>query len=278
MVSVSIKTDLQELQAFLGGAYARGHPRDKDVNDLDTALGNLAANKKTAEALAAVKTALREGSWFREVLLEHQDDAEFERAMALCVSISQSLRWVTCDSGPVPVAGKWEALPVMGFGDNPATHPIFDELDKCGCVQRSLDRYVMFVENRLPGGQRLPQFCQVEVDTLKDMKKQCPEPSDLLNMVLSGGSIAWFYQTSYLQSKGNFCRSALLAALPAVMAQLDKCERMCGEAFPHRFVDVRTRMYLSCKENYAEWRALAEAQLRQSVGMGRRCCVRRHPL
>lgn len=273
MVSVCIRKDMEELQAFLRDAYARGHPRDKDVECLDTALGIIAANKTTAEALAAVKTALSEGSWFRTVPLEHQDDAEFERAMALCVSISRDLEWMTCGSYAAPVPGKWEALPVIGFGDDPDSNPIFDELDKCGVVRQSLERYVMFVEYRLPVGsasRQLPRDCQVEVGKLKEMIKKCPQGRDLLSMEFRTGvqRIAWSYQTSYFASGGNeFCRSALLAALPEVMAQLDKCEEMCRTAFPHTFVDVHTQMYQSCKDNYAAWQALAEPQLRQSVGM-----------
>ena len=75
-------------------------------------------------------------------------------------------------------------------------------------------------------------------------------------------------KTSYLASDGNqFCRSALLAALPAVMAQLDRCEGRCREAFPQTLVQVHARMYQSCKEAYAEWQALAAEQLRKTVRM-----------
>ena len=270
MVSLTMRTDMQQLQAFLHGAYARGHPRDGDVVAFDEALGNLVANKTTAVALAAIKTALSEGSWFMKVLSDHAGDADFDSAMQLCVRISGDLKWVTCEEGPVPVAGDWEALPVIGFHDNPDDNPLIHEIDWCTFVRDKVDHYVRFVESRL--GQ-LPPTCQDEMDKLKRMIEQCPASQKLLRWELNWDAgnderrgppktMTWYYHTSYLASRG-----ALLAALFDVMKQLDECDRRCKEAFPNTFEEERAENYQQCKIVYEEWQALAANKLRESVGM-----------
>jgi hypothetical protein len=78
----------------LGGEYLKGHPDEPDVIALREALENVLVNTAVETALAVIKRAVSEKSWFMIVLGEHQtpnDSVEFEKAKELCESLAASL-------------------------------------------------------------------------------------------------------------------------------------------------------------------------------------------
>jgi hypothetical protein len=79
----------------------------------------------------------------------------------------------------------------------------------------------------------------------------------------------WMYNTSYEEfSKTNECsRSALLANLPALMAQLDTCKNMFTFTFPQSqsfAMAIHNNSYNGCKETYKAWHALAVPKVQGS--------------
>ncbi len=96
MVSVGMRNELQELIEFLrlGVVYLNGHPNEPDVIALREAVENVLANTAVETALAVIKSAVSDGSWFRIVLDEHQtknDDVKFIRAMQLCERLAPAV-------------------------------------------------------------------------------------------------------------------------------------------------------------------------------------------
>ena len=279
MVSVGMRNDLQELKEFLmlGGEYLKGHPNDPDVIELRGALENVLANYCEETALAVIKRALREKSWFVTVLDEHQneyDDVEFKRAMELCESLSTSLKFVTGDPAPdQSVTGRWEELPPIPTHD-PESIPIWNELNKYSEIMCWLSRYIFHVESRLPlemEDKLLPPACQDEVNKLKMKIKEFPTSDQQLRFFISKkrpeGTLLYLYHTSYVEfsRRSKFSRSALLANLPALMAQLHKCKKVCTITIPQTdSMDLHDDMYDSCQEAYKAWHALAVSQLQGS--------------
>jgi hypothetical protein len=146
MVNDDVKGDLRELKAFLGGEYkATGHPYDTDteVIGLDMAIDNLVEGEQAQWAVSSIKSAVREGSWFRIVLREHLDNALFQRAIDLCESISKKLLLVTGDAyaASMPLGGEWQEFedPVDVWGD-----PLFHELDDYTQLRCKLSQYTSF--------------------------------------------------------------------------------------------------------------------------------------
>ena len=273
MVTVSMRADLQELDEFLGegGPYLRGHPEDKDVLALRAAMQKAFASPATTAtvaALADVKTAFTEGSWFMQVLREHAGDAEFERATELCVRTSDGLFLVTGDC-PAPVyssTGRWEDLPPVPMGA-PDTNPMWKELNHYSEIECYLSHYTYLLGTRMPmvlADRRLPSTCQVEVDELKKLKAEFPTSQHQLRMLFRPrpqGMFLYAYHSSYVEfsSTNKWSRSWLLASLPALLAQLEQCHRTCTFPVAESLRAEADRLYGQIKSSYAAWEALAAA-------------------
>ena len=273
MVTVSMRADLQELDEFLGegGPYLRGHPEDTDVLALRAAMQKAFASPATTAteaALAAVKTAFTEGSWFMQVLREHAGDVAFDRAMELCVRSAESLWLVTADC-PAPVyssTGRWEDLPPLPMQD-PASHPLWNELNKYSEIECYLSHYTYLLGTRMPtvlADGRLPSTCQVEVDKLKKLNVEFPTSQHQLRMLFRPrpqGMFLYAYHTSYVQfsSTNKWSRSWLLASLPALLAQLEQCHRTCTFPVAESLRAEADTLYDKIKNSYAAWEALAKA-------------------
>ena len=289
MVSVSMRNDVQELTNFLleGHEYLSGHTNDPDVIALRGALENVLANTAVQTALAVIKSAVSDGSWFRIVLEEHQtpnDSIEFKRAKELCESLAASLQFVTTDS-TVPdlsVTKTWKDLyinPARPYSD----YPLFQEIDKYCALMRILSGYILHVVNGFLADEedQLPPTCQVEVDTLRKMYAEFPVSSQLLRLTLprkraasyeewATTNLHWMYNTSYegFSRTNEFSRSALLANLPALMAQVDTCARVFTSTFKDGqqpfAMKIHDIKHECCQEAYKAWCALAVPKVRLS--------------
>ena len=276
MVTVSMRTDLQELDEFWGGGgpYLRGHPDDADVKKLRAAMEKAFASPATTAtvaALAEVKTAFTEGSWFMQVLRDHRGDAEFDRARELCVRTSDSLQFITGDC-PAPFGsstGRWEDLPPVPMHD-PESHPLWNELNKYSEIECCLSRYIYLVGTRMPmvlADGRLPITCQVEVDKLKKLNAEFPTCQlRFIWRPRPEGTFLFAYHTSYVgfSSTNKWSRSWLLASLPALLAQLERCARTCTFEVAERLRAEADKLYDQITNAYAAWHALAAAAVQGS--------------
>ena len=277
MVSVNMRNDLQELTQFLGkhGVYLRGHPFAADVNAFRLAVDNVVANMQVVPALEAIHTAVREGGWLMQVLVSHTADAECARAMQLCLQVSESLQFVT-HSSPAPswsLTGQWKDLPVPLSA--PETIPIWNELNRYSEIMSSLSKYIFHVMHHIPftTQHELPPTCQQHVHTLNNMFAEFPTASQLLRMIFSRlrpeGTLLYVYQTSYVEFSGtnNFSRTMLLAHLPALMAQLEQCNRTLTLLSTDSLRLQADQIFKSCKDAYEAWQALAANELQRSFGV-----------
>jgi hypothetical protein len=208
-------------------------------------------------------------------LRERQDTDSFQKALELCVCISQSLQFVTCNSlvYDKPFCGKWtEADP------DETLDVEFKEVDEYCKFRRALSKYTFFLVNTLsvvsadsPGISRLPSNVQPDIDTLNEMIDKMPQDNQLQACVRRpGGTYVWYYHSSYLQETGNnrFARSALLRSVPAVMWQLDKCKKICTVAIRESAADRARRhetLYGWCNEAYNEWEGMAKKKMQMPV-------------
>jgi hypothetical protein len=231
-----------------------------------------------------IKSAVSDGSWFRIVLEEHQtpnDSIEFKRAKELCESLAASLQFVTADQ-TVPdlsVTKIWKDLyinPARPYAD----YPLFQEMDMYCTLMRLLSGYTLHVANGFLADEedQLPPTCQVEVDKLRQMYAEFPVSSQLLRLMLprkraasyeewATTNLHWMYNTSYegFSRTNEFSRSALLANLPALMAQLDTCKNMFTFTFPQSYaMTIHDNRYEGCKETYKAWHALAAPKVQGS--------------
>ena len=109
-----------------------------------------------------IRTALSEKGWLMPVLRDHQTDASFRRALALCARIYESLRLRTSDS----FAPEWPEWPVVGTWqefEDPIGDCLFNEIDSYCRFRRDLPKYTMSLVNRLlvaSADTRLPEMCQ----------------------------------------------------------------------------------------------------------------------
>jgi hypothetical protein len=150
-------------------------------------------------------------------------------------------------------------------------YPIWNELNNYGEIKRHLAEYIFHVLSRLPSEtevKRLPTTCQVEVDKLQAMSAEFPTLSQLLRLVLPSTrpdeTLLYMYNTSYVEfsSTNKFSRSALLADLPALMVQLDKCKTECTFTFPRCLrMKVHDSIYRQCQQAYEAWEEQAKSKL-----------------
>jgi hypothetical protein len=290
MVSVCIRADVQELSNFLreGGEYPSGPPNAPDVIALRGALENVLANTADQNALAVIKSAVSDGSWFRIVVEKHQtpnDSIEFKGAKELCESLAASLQFVTDDS-TVPdmsVTQIWKDLYI-----NPARPYaeclLFQEMDMYCTLMRIISGYILHVANGFlqHEADKLLPTCQDKVDELRQTYAKFPAGSQLLRMILprkratsyeehATTDLHWMYNTSYeeFSNTNEFSRSALLANLPALMAQVDTCKQEFQETFQHDqqlsyAMTILDSKHECCGNAYKAWLALAESKVRGS--------------
>jgi hypothetical protein len=289
MVSLCIRADVQELSNFLreGGEYPSGLQNDPNVIALRGALENVLANTADQNALADIKSAVSEGSWFRIVLEQHQtpnDSIEFKGAKELCESLTASLQFVTANStvpdrSVMKIWKDWYINPALPYSD----FPLFQEMDMYCTLMRIISGYILHVANGFLAHEedKLEQTCQVEVDKLRQMYAKFPVGSQLLFLVLPRKRTAsyvewattdlhWMYNTSYeeFSSSNEFSRSALLASLPALMAQVDTCKNEFTSTFQHvqqsYAMTILDSKHECCEHAYKAWLALAKPKVRGS--------------
>ncbi len=85
--------ELEKLGKFLepGSVYFNGHPNDADVIALREALEHVRVHGSVKTALAVIKSAVSDASWFVNVLKDHQtqnDSQEFKDALSWCELIA----------------------------------------------------------------------------------------------------------------------------------------------------------------------------------------------
>jgi hypothetical protein len=243
------------------------------------ALKNLADCTAGARALAAIKTALGvgdeagdEAGWLVRVLQEHQDDDEFEDAMALCDRISDDLKHVTADCGGVAAdyVVNWKGLPSMVLGDDP-TDETFLELDAYSVVGVDLAGYVYFLERAWRGEDASTSRAQVlkeELDKLKKTIDKLPIASQLLKFQVdfAESKITWFYNDSYdkvsvEKAFNRFSRLKMLDLLSNMEIQLKQCYRKCKLQIKQEDLEQYELLYDACLVACLQWKELAKAKL-----------------
>jgi hypothetical protein len=276
-----MKKDLLALSAFVkpGHAYLNGHPNDDAIKALAEALENVAENTGGAWALAVIKAALRGGDevgWFMGVLLEHQNDAEFQKAFALCGRISDSLKFMAGDCGGFAADDvvNWKGLPPMVLGDDP-TDETFLELDAYSVVGVDLEGYVYFLDCELRVEKELPgeptsraKVLQAEVDKLKKTIDKLPIASQLLKFQVdfAESKITWFYNDSYdkvsvEKASNRFSRMKMLDLLSNMEIQLKQCYRKCTPEINQPDLYQHELLYDACLVACFKWKELAKAKL-----------------
>ena len=139
----------------------------------------------------------------------------------------------------------------------------------------SLSNYIFHVMHHIPftTQQKLPPTCQQQVHTLNKMFAEFPTASQLLRMIFSRlrpeGTLLYVYQTSYVEfsSTNKFSRTMLLAHLPALMAQLEQCNRTLTLLSTDSLRLQADQIFKSCKDAYEAWQALAANELQRSFGV-----------
>ncbi len=121
----------------------------------------------------------------------------------------------------------------------------------------------------------------VEVHKLRKMSAEFPASSQLLRLMLprkleasyeewATSNLHYMYNTSYedFSRTNKFSRSALLANLPALMAQLDTCKNVFTSTFndfPQPFaMRIHDIKHEGCVEAYKAWHALAASKVQES--------------
>jgi hypothetical protein len=161
----------------------------------------------------------------------------------------------------------WEASAVEVYGewrvvDNPLVDTTYLELSEYCKFRRLMTTYICFVWCCRIRRVTLPEAVETDLDALEDMIDVFPTKSQVLWHPRHGtGDIS--YQTAYLvfSERQPFTRSAMLARLPAVVAEIKGLQTVFREAVMEENRDSFDELYGNVLAAYETWRATATAKL-----------------
>jgi hypothetical protein len=169
-------------------------------------------------------------------------------------------RFQTEDSYPParPAVGGWKAV------EHPETDETYKEIQEYCKFRDQFRKYLGFLlaEDFV---RRLPKKCHEAWSILDDMMDRFPVKRQLLLSPRWPREVVRLsYHTSYLvlSDRSMFSRSAILTALPRVVAKMREYKDMFWQAVKSK--DECQRLYDEAIQAFMTWRAMAEAALRVS--------------
>ena len=287
MATFTIQNDMTALLQFLESYYyTKGHPIDTDVIALKNAINDINNNIRVKEALVVMKNALSEEGWLMAVLVDHMDDAAFERAYKVCVCIYASIKFTTGDAAAPDQPGtEWQDVDgkyrneyyrtVCGtwqYVDDTILDAMFNEIMQYRMFTQYLQEYRDFLLNRLASEDRRSlEICQDEVDTLSNWIKTIHGRDQLVTNFRHPiyQNIQWCYNTSYLtfSSTNKLSRSWLVANLPTIVLQLKNYENTFTTLLPANALDDHRFKYACVIGAYDKWFTLAAPRVKVPLHM-----------
>jgi hypothetical protein len=254
-----------------------GHPKE---TELIAAINDINNNIRVKQALVVLKSAMNEEGWLMEVLVEHMDDAAFERAYKVCVCIYASIRFATGDTAvPHEPGNEWQFVDkypneyyrsVCGtwqYVDDIHEDAEFNEIMDYRHFRNCLQNYVSWLLNEWASEDRQSlTACQSEVDKLNYWLETIPARYDLVTNFRHPRyqQIAWCWNTSYLtfSSTNKLTRSWLVANLPTIIHELKTYKTTFTNELPEDEREAHEIMYDELMRAYEEWMNLAKPRVK----------------